>query len=408
MNAAPVLTVVIPTRNRSEFAGRAVESALAEAAAVGATVLVSDNSTDAGERRLLYERCRRLGTARLRYVTPPEPLAMSPHWEWALGAALDGSDATHVLYLTDRMIFRPGELARVAEAVAVEPDRVLSYNNDLVDDARRPIVVQLEAWSGRVVRVDTSRLLDLAARSIFSRALPRMLNSVAPRSVLDELRVQFGSVFESISPDYAFAFRCLAAEREVLFYDAPVVIAYGLDRSNGTSVTRGVETSDTLDFLADLGDVEPNYAAPVPGFRLGANGMIHEYCVARDLVDGSRFPPVRRGRYLARMARDAKLVEDPVRRRQVDDLLRASGWSGWRRGAWSAVAALEILAYYRDAHAILRRVVARLGETPAGRRMLARSRRLSIGRPPTFDDVDSALAFAAARRGPRLAKSPRL
>ncbi|HVF50650.1 MAG TPA: glycosyltransferase, partial [Pyrinomonadaceae bacterium] len=95
--------VVIPTRNRAGLAANAARSVLSRPDA-GMRVLVSDNSTSEQEASELARLCGEIGDSRLRLVRPPEPLAMSAHWNWAMRQALE-YDASHFTFLTDRMLF---------------------------------------------------------------------------------------------------------------------------------------------------------------------------------------------------------------------------------------------------------------------------------------------------------------
>src|SRR6476620_12635999 len=99
------IVVVIPTRNRSAIAMNAVRSVL-DQPVENLHALVSDNSTIEAEREALAAFCSSQNDERLRYVRPPKPLPMAEHWEWALDEALGSSQASHVTYLTDRMMFR--------------------------------------------------------------------------------------------------------------------------------------------------------------------------------------------------------------------------------------------------------------------------------------------------------------
>src|SRR2546421_2365610 len=119
------LLVIIPTRNRANLAITAVRSVLSQDID-GVRVLVSDNSTIAEEAASLSLFCQRLKDERLRYVVPPKPVPMSRHWDWAMRQALE-SDATHFTILTDRMMFKPGELLLLLRIVGRHPSKIISY-----------------------------------------------------------------------------------------------------------------------------------------------------------------------------------------------------------------------------------------------------------------------------------------
>jgi hypothetical protein len=325
--ALPRIVVVVPTRNRAALAVNAIRSVL-EQDCPHVRVLVSDNSTSAEEARKLARFCRDLADERLRYVQPPEPLPMSRHWDWAIEQAMQDATASHFLYLTDRMLLRPGELRRLSEILTAYPERVVSYNHDRIIDHVRPVRVQQLPWTGELYEVESRELLSLVSRSVlYHPALPKMLNCVAPRRILNTLRERFGTVFDSVSPDFNFCFRCLDTVESVLYYDCSVLIHYALDRSNGMGFERGVLTPDHEDFLATLGVAESLYfSTPAPEVQTVGNAIFHEYCTVRRETGSPRFPEVEREPYLEYLGREVELLEVPEFQERMRSLLSEHGW----------------------------------------------------------------------------------
>lgn len=143
-------TVVIPTRNRSDLAIRAVRSVV-EYQGQDVQLLVSDNSTNASDIETLSEFCRDLADSRVTYLRPPQPLPMTEHWEWAMQQALNFPEASDFLYLTDRSIFKPGHLQRIIEIAQQNPGQVISYDWVTVFDHLDPIFVEKRNHSGQVI-----------------------------------------------------------------------------------------------------------------------------------------------------------------------------------------------------------------------------------------------------------------
>src|SRR5205085_2298258 len=96
---------------------------------------------------------------------------------------------------------------------------------------------------------------------IFFSCLPRMLNCVAPRSVLNAMAERFGNLFLFMSPDLCFAHRCLERLDSILYYDKALLTSYAHSRSIGASYGRGIITKDYTDFIASLNGKKLNYAA---------------------------------------------------------------------------------------------------------------------------------------------------
>ncbi len=325
-------TVVIPTRNRASLAKAAIASVL-DQRLPDVRILVSDNSTSEEDPQILRTHCEKLDQPIVGYVRPLAPMPMSAHWDWVIHRALDGG-ASHVLYLTDRMIFKAGELGPLLDIARRFPGRVISYNGDRVDDFTSPVFLQQRPWSGKLLEVPSSHLLNLSSRAVHPACLPGMLNCIVPAVILQDIERRFGTVFASISPDFCFAYRCLAVVDAIFFYDKPLLIQYSIDRSNGLSYARGVASTDSTDFRHQLGTVRMNYAAPVPEFQTITNAVLHEYNVVKQESGSSRFKEIDRFQYLGATQRALAWIEDPSLAREMHALLGAQGWSRAKHARW--------------------------------------------------------------------------
>ncbi|HXC23009.1 MAG TPA: glycosyltransferase [Solirubrobacteraceae bacterium] len=317
------LTVLVPSRNRPEMALAAVESLLAQGVA-DVSVLVSDNSTDERARERLAAGCAALDG--VDYVRPPTDLAMTDHWNWAFAELYERFPAPLVTMLTDRMVMRPGSLGGLIELAQAHPGRVISYNHDAVDDTTMPVRLRLEDRSGRTFELSVEHLLERCSHMYFHPCIPRVMNCIVPRAVLDAVTSRFGDLFASISPDHCFGFRCLDVVETIVYHDACPLVHYGLARSNGATYARGVRSAAVEDFQSHLGAVEMNASAPVPGFHSITNAVVNEYCFVREESVSHRLPTLERTRYLGVMARETSRLEDPQLRERMRLLLQEQGW----------------------------------------------------------------------------------
>jgi hypothetical protein len=325
--------VVVPTRNRAQLAMNALRSVL-DQPVDDFHVLVSDNSTSAHDREQLAGFCNTLDDSRVRYVRPPQSLAMPAHWQWAIEHALADFDASHVTYLTDRMMFRSGALKEVLELAALYPGKVITYNHDRICDDARPIRVEQYQVTEKLLEVESARLISLFADAILHHALPRMLNCIVPRHVFEDIRGRFGNVFTSIAPDFNFCFRCLDLEDSILFYDKSPLFHYALDRSNGASATRGESTQDTNDFEANLpvDNAIRNYATPIPSLITSTNAAYNEYLIYRQETGSARFVDIDVQKYLRANAMEITEVRDSQLRAEMHALLVEHGLSEDQNG----------------------------------------------------------------------------
>ena len=320
------LVVVIPTRNRSQIAKNAIQSVLDERLD-GVQLMVSDNSTSEPDREDLARFCSELNDARVRYVRPPESLAMPAHWEWAIEEALAFYDATHFTYVTDRMMFKTGGLKEVLQVVTRYPDKVITYNQDRIVDHVRPIRVDHYPSTAKLWEVPTERLSWLVSQGAFHHGLPRMLNCIVPRAVFDRFKTRFGNVFASIAPDFNFCFRCLDLEDTILFLDKSPMFHYALNRSNGASVSRGEMTADNADFTANLpvDNSTRNYATPIPQLNTAVNAVFNEYLIYKQEAASPRFFDIDFPKYLEINAVEIAEVSDPRLKAEMLDLLEKHG-----------------------------------------------------------------------------------
>ena len=326
MNASRGVAVIIPTRNRAGYAINAIRSVMRQSIGDRMSVLVSDNSTDAHDSSALSEFCEQLQDSRLTYVKCQDDLSMTHHWNWALSRATGLFRQNHFLFLTDRMIFRDGSLAELLPILTAYPQDVVSYSHDRIDDLTTPVALELNPWTGSVLKVSCSKRISKAAGMTFHPSLPRMLNCAVPRSVLTAITARFGTVFDSVSPDFCFCFRLLGMQNHILYYDKPILVQYGMNRSNGASTSMGLPTRDHMDFRKHLPRSHPALpCSPLPEVLTVGNAIINEYSfVNREL--GMTFPPINMNKYLHHIAIELLEFRDGHTQSKLFELLRLHGW----------------------------------------------------------------------------------
>jgi hypothetical protein len=357
-------------------------------------VVVSDNSTDGGERGRLEEFCAGVAGRAVTYVRPPEPLPMAEHWEWLWQTIRTTAPAPHVAYLTDRLVFGAGSLAALLDAVDRHPEKVVSYHWDHVADAAEPVELVQRPWTGRLYELASSRLIELASRGEFGDYVPRLMNSIAPTAVVEEIERRFGDVFGSIAPDYRFAYRCLAVCETILYLDRACVIEHGLKRSAGINFQRGRMNADAARFASEVTD-DRFAATPEPGFVTNANAIFQEYCAVRAELGGVGFPPPDRRSYLTANAVSVARIEDPEWHRRMHELLRRHGWRRRHAASRAVGVGLRIATYLaRHPGALARAVRRQLWERPPGSPAASLLARAGLN-PRTRDELRFATAGEA-------------
>ena len=395
--------IVIPTRNRASLAEAAIRSVLQQDRS-NIRVLVSDNSTSLDSLDQLSRFCLGTGSDLLRYVRPPSSLRMTPHWDWALRLALKHWDYSHVSFLTDRMIFKPGALEDLAGIAKHRPDQIISYMHDRVADNQIPIRLDQHPWTGKLFEVAATRLLQLSSQSILHEMLPRMLNAVVPRRVLLELEERHGKFFDSHAPDFNFCYRALALEESLVFYDKALLVHYALDRSNGAAASSGAGGEDREDYISGLREQHGHFATPIPQILTARNCVAHEYCVARRENQSARFPALELRPYLEAIAGEVAEMTNPQLKKDTKELLTAQGWKEPSLFAKPQSLARKLASPGR----VVRKLAREAGSLRSRRAGTGSENGTSGAEHPFFGTLEAALDYAVRSPRPRVELQPEL
>jgi len=341
-------------------------ASIVRSAIPGVTAVVSDNSTNPDDAARLRDFCARQPPGTVDYVEPPKPLAMPAHWEWLWGHIEKAVSPSHVSYLTDRMVFAAGALAELVDVISAFPEHVVSYHLDHVNDASSPVELVQTPWTGQLLELDCAKLIELSSRGVIGDYLPLLMTSIAPAETVGAIEQRFGDVFGTVSPDYRFAYRCLALCDTVLYLDRPCLVQHGMHRSAGVNYIRGNINEDAADFGRTL-TVARFGATPEPAFETISNAIFQEYCGVRHELGGDRFPaPDWRG-YLTANAIAVERIEEPEWRARMQDLLRRRGWTRWDSVRHVAGLSLRMAAYLvRNPAALARTIKRQLWDRPPG------------------------------------------
>ena len=157
------------------------------------------------------------------------------------------------MYVTDRLVMRPGALAKLISLAERQPDDVITFGDDMIVDYREPVTISERPWTGKLLRIDSDQLLRVLARGILVGA-PTMLNTVAPRAVMENIGDTYGSVFASIAPDHCFSYRCLDRVDSILHWDSVrSSCSDALSHSNGLARSAESAIQPTLTSCASWG-----------------------------------------------------------------------------------------------------------------------------------------------------------
>lgn len=232
---APLLSIVIPTRNRDEYAVSAIRSALG-ISDPGLEVVVQDSSDNDRLGRWLGEN---IDDGRLRYNYTPPPVSMTGNFNIAVGLAR----GEYVCAIGDDDGVNPEivQITRWAASNGIEallPEQIAHYGwPDLRQryyGAARAGKLEVRGFNGNVKYVDAASQLDRclsnAAQSF--GYLPRIYYGIVLRSKVEQIRDRTGSYFPGISPDMALAGALACMIEKVCVIDYPVFLPGSSKNSN--------------------------------------------------------------------------------------------------------------------------------------------------------------------------------
>ena len=243
----PLFSILLPTRNRSEIVGDAIQSVLNQTCG-DFEIVVSDNDESPTKTR---EAVAKFSDSRIRYFRTAGNLPMHDNWE----NAFNQSSGEYVLILEDkqRLVSNALEILRYwfneHGPVPISYEIRFARTERIPDPKKFP---RLERWSSH-------EAIELFCRfeQKFFNLLPKSLDSCAPRRLLVELKAKSptGMLYSHISPDYASGFMTLAAVPE--FFYSPSSLVYIPNNwmwqgkySNGQSSFR--KTESYRKFLSEL------------------------------------------------------------------------------------------------------------------------------------------------------------
>lgn len=204
----PFFSVLLPTRNRSEIVGRAIESVLAQEF-TDFELIISDNDESEDATRKVVER---YSDPRIRYFRTSGQLPMHENWENALRQAR----GRFVTVVEDKLWLTKPALRVLHDVCERYPQALVTY----------PVMIAAgDSMEGPMGAPKEEHLLCESLVDEFCRftprcweMFPRALNSCTPRVLLDQIRTASptGLVFSYVNPDYAHAFQALSRAERVI------------------------------------------------------------------------------------------------------------------------------------------------------------------------------------------------
>lgn len=246
----PLLTIIIPTRERSDTLAATVATAL-DCDSPDIEVIVSDNESQDDTAAVI----ERLADPRLRYVRTGRRLPMCDNYEFGL----DQARGEYVIIIGDDDAIVPGGVDYLLRRIRNQAEPFVYM---------WPLHVYDWPAEGRAARLDylapempeREIALKPKARQVITLGgwkyyeLPSAYHCAVPRSIYDQIRARTGRVFHSTQPDVFTAMAIPA------FADRAVNLGMGVSmngrsaRSNGLGFISASARSNIDRFIAEYGD----------------------------------------------------------------------------------------------------------------------------------------------------------
>lgn len=286
----PLLSIVIPTRNRQAYLLDSVNLALSSLE--DAEIVVCDNSDDDSLRTRLAPA---MASGRVRYRFAQETLSVVGNFETALSM----SSGDFVLFIGDDDAVGPGLEAIARWAQSAEVDAVVSYRSSFLASYFWPGVKSkyfgdayaahlfVNPFTGRCHPVDPVRALGDVAQRLGGGLgdLPRAYHGLISRRLVERIQARHGHVFGGVSPDIYSATLIAAHCERAVVVDYPFVIP---GASPTSTAGQGAERSDrghlrATEHIARFGDGLA-WDARIPAFYSPHTVWAYSLCKALEQV----------------------------------------------------------------------------------------------------------------------------
>ena len=271
----PFFSILLPTKNRSEIVGGAIESALRQTFKDFELVISDNDDSDTATAQVVAG----YSDPRIRYFRTSGKLAMYENWENVLHHA----EGQYSLVLEDKMRLVENALEILNHHLLGKAAKVVSFNVQFAKEAelpKIPFIPTAEIW-----KRDAVIELFVNFSQLFFVLHPKGLDSCAPTELLKGLKKisPTGLVFSYICPDYASGFLLLSEVETILWISTPLIYVpnnwMGSSKySNGQATYN--KTSMARRFLDELpvSAEEIQQFSPVKSKWLWINMVIYDYC----------------------------------------------------------------------------------------------------------------------------------
>jgi glycosyltransferase involved in cell wall biosynthesis len=276
----PLLSVVIPTRERPETLEYTLRTAL-DQSSQNFEVIVSDNFSQDNTAEVV----RGFSDPRIRLINPGRRLSMSDHWDFALLHAA----GDYVMFSGDDDGIVPGALDKLEASILATHSLVYCWPRPIYawPMGGKPAHVVFLPPTTRGSEIDLENLARLAVSMGGWKyaGIPCMYHSAVAKCIPDSIREQTGRVFHSTCPDVFMSMAVPAFAKRAIDLGYCVSVAGQSEKSNSAihHTWAGHEHFDR--FVQEYGDYKI-HPTLFPGVPVGFNLIPDSLLVAMDKFPG--------------------------------------------------------------------------------------------------------------------------
>lgn len=303
---APKLSVIIPTRERSDTLRHTLRT-LVEQDYLDCEFIVSDNDSQDDTKQVVES----FSDPRICYINTGRRVSMADNWEFALRHAR----GSYITYIGDDDGFIPGALTKAIGILEMSQMNALVWGKseycwpDYIDESMRNwFSIKNKSYTLRVADGHKKLNQVINFREAYTW-LPCLYNGIVKMSLIEELRAQSTNeiFFNAISPDVFSGIVLSTVVDKYLCTDYPFSVNGASRHSNGTSFMRQ-RTDDERESPSAKFNAE-NQRKYDPRIQLGPSTLIcvmGEYLLAKQFLPALYLPGPSWSHYVSSLAKSAK------------------------------------------------------------------------------------------------------
>lgn len=275
-----LISVVIPTRERSETLYHTIKTALNQKT-TSCEIVISDNYSNDNTKEVV----RSFDDERIRYLNTGKRLSMSDNWEYALSHA----KGEYIIYIGDDDACMPYGLDYLEQKIAEHSAQAYMWTTPTyvwpIDDYPAKHLFDPPA-----ANIDVDLNLAKMAEFTFRHGgwkyyeLPGVYHAAVARSVLDAVQKKTGRVFHTTQPDLFTSMSTSAYAQKAVKLALPVTIQGRSAKSNGGSSTAKDGPIHLKRYLDEFGDYKVHDSL-APEITLQGALIIDGIIRAKELAD---------------------------------------------------------------------------------------------------------------------------